>query len=387
MTQDVQDYVLDYRQGNILYEIHLIDSPGFDEGTHVDAEVLSRITTYVNNTYKLKQTLAGVIYLHDISVGKLGSVGQRNLRMLEKMIGIDEWDNRTLVTTKWGCTNKPQGEEMRERILRDEEKYFGAMLRHSRQASMVRFDPKSKGKALEIIKPHLNKSFAPEISIQMVDPHGPRLALGETDAGRVVAENLERLHRATGQLEELQASQKILAQKFDEKLFEEFKSKRDKLILKHQLQRAGRWIVRARIVGGTIIATVFTMGPGASIIALEAPFEKFARNQKREERQVRDRLEKEYKEESNLEDLEDLMMSVDMRADLVIAFLWEPILFRRYFSCSKRGVLVNGEDVTLSNSICIVNKHYILSCIRLLQIELTHRIKQSKRLMGTLMVA
>ena len=38
-------------------------------------------------------------------------------------------------------------------------------------------------------------------------------------------------------------------------------------------------------------------------------------------------------------------MSVDMRADLVIAFLWEPLLFRRCFSCSKRGVLVNGEDV------------------------------------------
>ena len=108
-----------------------------------------------------------------------------------------------MVTTKWGCINKPQGEEMREKTLRDKEKYYGAMLRHSRQASMVRFDPKSKGKALEIIKPHFNKSFAPEISIQMVDPHGPRLALGETDAGRVVAENLEKLHRATGQLEEL----------------------------------------------------------------------------------------------------------------------------------------------------------------------------------------
>ena len=82
--------MLDYPQGNILYEIHLIDSSGFDDGTHVDAEVLSRIATYVNSTYKLKQTLAGVIYLHDISVGKLRGVGQRNLRMLEKMIGIDE---------------------------------------------------------------------------------------------------------------------------------------------------------------------------------------------------------------------------------------------------------------------------------------------------------
>ena len=42
--------------------------------------------------------------------------------MLEKMIGIDKWDNCTLVTTMWGCTNKPQGEEMREKTLRVEEK-------------------------------------------------------------------------------------------------------------------------------------------------------------------------------------------------------------------------------------------------------------------------
>ena len=194
----MQDYVLDYRQGNILYEIHLIDSPGFDDGTHLDAEVLSRIATYVNNTYKLKQTLAGVIYLHDISIGKLGGVGQRNLRMLENLIGIDKWDNCTLVTTKWGCTTNPQGEEERERTLKEKDKYFGAMLGHSRQASMARFDPKSKGKALEIIKPHLDKSFAPHISMQMVDPHGPKLALGETDAGKVVAENLDKLHQAQG---------------------------------------------------------------------------------------------------------------------------------------------------------------------------------------------
>ena len=72
MTEDVQDYVLDYRQGNTLYEIHLIDSPGFDDGNHVDAEVLSRIATYINHTYLLKQTLAGVLYLHDITKGKMG---------------------------------------------------------------------------------------------------------------------------------------------------------------------------------------------------------------------------------------------------------------------------------------------------------------------------
>ena len=67
MTQDVQDYVLTYHQNGIEYEIHLIDSPGFDDGTLNDAEVLSKIVTYVNTIYKLKHRIAGFLYLHDIT--------------------------------------------------------------------------------------------------------------------------------------------------------------------------------------------------------------------------------------------------------------------------------------------------------------------------------
>lgn len=281
-----------------MYEVHLIDSPGFDDGAHVDALVLSQIADFVNTTYKLGHTIAGVIYLHDISLDKLGGVGQRNLRMLEKLVGIDKWDNCTLVTNKWGRTNNPAREEANEKTLRTEDKYFGAMLRHAQRATMTRFDPKSKGKALEIIKPHLSKRFAPQISVQMVDPHGPRLALGDTDAGKVVADNLEKLNRITGELEKALATEQLLARKFDEKVFEEFKKKRDKLIRKHQVQRAERWIGRTAIVGGTIAATVLTMGPGASIIGLEVPFEKFARYQKKKEKKANERLEQDYKKES-----------------------------------------------------------------------------------------
>jgi hypothetical protein len=290
--------VLDYRQGHILYEIHLIDSPGFDDGSLNDTEILSRIAAYVNTTYKLKQTLAGVIYLHDITKQKMGGVGLRNLRVLENLIGIDKWDNCTLVTTKWGCTNNPSGEEGRERTLKEDDKYFGAMLKSAHQATMMRFDPKSKGRALEIIKPHLKKRFAPHIALQMVGKHGPKMALGDTDAGKIVADNIEELLRANGQIKELEASQQILRQKFDEKLFSDFKERRNKLIRQHQLQRAGRWAVRTTIVGGSIAATVLTLGPGAAAFALEPAFEKIASGQKRDERAAMDRLEKDLKEQS-----------------------------------------------------------------------------------------
>ena len=124
VTEEVQDYILFYRYEGVLYEIHLVDSPGFDDGLVNDARVLSHIATYVNTIFKLKKKLAGVLYLHDITKAKVGGVGLRHLRMLEQMIGKESYDNCTLVTTKWGCTNNPQDEEEREKTLSETGIFF-----------------------------------------------------------------------------------------------------------------------------------------------------------------------------------------------------------------------------------------------------------------------
>jgi hypothetical protein len=52
VTQAVEDYALDHTYSGTKYEIHLIDSPGFNDGTANDTEVLSRIATYANNIFK-----------------------------------------------------------------------------------------------------------------------------------------------------------------------------------------------------------------------------------------------------------------------------------------------------------------------------------------------
>lgn len=300
VTESVQDYIINIRQGSIIYEVHLVDSPGFDDGSAADVVVLTRIADFINTHYKLGKTLAGVLYLHDITKAKMGGVGQRNLRMLEQMVGDDKWDNCTLVTTKWGCTTDTAGEEAREQRLIEKDQYFGAMLNSEskRQASMMRFDPKTKGKALEIIKPHLRRKFDPLISRQMVDPQGPMLTLGETNAGSIVADYLEQLKRNEGNNKELEESHQLLARKFDVMLFEKYKMKRDKLLREQRLHKAGRWTMRTAIVGGAIAATVVTFGPGASAFALEPAFETYAGKQRHREQAKMHRLEEEYKKEN-----------------------------------------------------------------------------------------
>ena len=289
VTEEVQDYILYYKYKGVLYEIHLVDSPGFDDGLVSDVRVLSRIATYVNTIFKLKKKLAGVLYLHDITKAKMGGVGLRNLRMLEAMIGKESYDNCTVVTTKWGCTNNPQDEMEREKTLSEKAKYFGGMLQSPQQAKMERFHPKTKERALEIITPYLKNKFTLHISRDMVHPLGPKLALGDTEAGKVVAdnvENVEKLAQTKQELANVQHAQKILAQKYDETLFEEFNQKRRKLRLKVNIQRSARWVMRTTIVGGAIAATVLTLGPGASAFVLEPAFEKVVEPQRKAEKQA-----------------------------------------------------------------------------------------------------
>ncbi|KAL8936342.1 MAG: hypothetical protein Q9216_004978 [Gyalolechia sp. 2 TL-2023] len=278
VTDSVADYVLSIKKDGTSYQIHLIDSPSFDDGTVADVKVLTRVADFVNTHYKLGNTLAGVLYLHDITKAKMGGVGQRNLRMLEQMVGIDKWDNCTLVTTKWGCTTDFAGEEAREKNLMDKDQYFGSMLKSGHQASM------SFGDHQATSQEHLRRRFNPHISQQMADPNGPMLSLGDTDAGRVVADGLEELERVVGENEELVESRQLLTRKFNEMLFEKYKSERDKLIREQRLHKAGRWAVRTVIVGGAIVATVVTFGPGASAFALEPAYETYANKQRNDDR-------------------------------------------------------------------------------------------------------
>ena len=57
--------------------VAVTDSPGFGDGVANDAEVLSRIAAYINAVHKLKQLVAGVLYIHDITKEKMEGAGVR----------------------------------------------------------------------------------------------------------------------------------------------------------------------------------------------------------------------------------------------------------------------------------------------------------------------
>ncbi|PPQ93883.1 hypothetical protein CVT25_013429 [Psilocybe cyanescens] len=85
----------------------LVDTPGFDSTDLYDWDVLEKIVTYLQQSYRDHLLLGGVIYLQDISLGReSGATTQRCLDMLNKACGVDGLKNVVLVSTKWSTSAK-----------------------------------------------------------------------------------------------------------------------------------------------------------------------------------------------------------------------------------------------------------------------------------------
>ena len=117
---------------------------------------------------------------------------------------------------------------------------------------------------------------------------------GETEAGKIVADNVEKRAQTKQQPGNVRHAQEVLSQRFDEELFEEFKQKRKVLRRKIRKQRSGRWIMRTTLVGGALVVTVLTLGLGASAFAFEPAYEKAVRGKRRAAKKAKEDLKADF---------------------------------------------------------------------------------------------
>ena len=125
------------------HRVVLIDTPGFDDTSLSDTDVLNIISVYLESSYvKLslpakKQrlniltkhlplcrygqsvTLAGVLYFHDISAVRMGGIARRNFRMFEKLCGEAALENVVIVTNRWGEVKVGVGEAREAELMRE----------------------------------------------------------------------------------------------------------------------------------------------------------------------------------------------------------------------------------------------------------------------------
>ncbi|KAG2347716.1 hypothetical protein BDR05DRAFT_957309 [Suillus weaverae] len=106
-------------------EVTLIDTPGFDDTSRSDTDILAMIGAYLSQTYEHGTKLAGIVYMHRISDFRMGGTNKRNFKMFRELCGESTLRNVLIVTNMWSEVTSDLG-EMREKQL--EGNFFKAVL-------------------------------------------------------------------------------------------------------------------------------------------------------------------------------------------------------------------------------------------------------------------
>ncbi|THU87666.1 hypothetical protein K435DRAFT_336773 [Dendrothele bispora CBS 962.96] len=114
----------------------MLDTPGFDDTTESDEEILRRIAGWLKTSYRKKMVLAGIIYLHDISQDRFTGTARRNLNLFNQLYGEASLEKVVLVSTKWEGFHDIQAPAARERELKD--KHWNFMIEKRSQVARFR---------------------------------------------------------------------------------------------------------------------------------------------------------------------------------------------------------------------------------------------------------
>ena len=106
------------RVGVGSHEVGIVDTPGFDDTTRSDTEILNEIVEYLCTQYRLGISLKGIIYLHRITDNRMTGSARRYFEMFKCLCGPRNLRNVVLLTTMWSELKDEATGLQRERELR-----------------------------------------------------------------------------------------------------------------------------------------------------------------------------------------------------------------------------------------------------------------------------
>ena len=172
-----------------LCNVTLVDTPGFDDTTRTDTEILELIASYMKYAYNDKAKLTGVIYLHRISDIRMSNSSYKNLRMFRSLCGSNNLSHVILATTMWDKVTLQEGVAREEELL-SENKFWGQM---KAAGSIVKRYDGTAGEAMAMVNELVQKSpillkIQEEVAVQ-------NKKLIDTKAGQEIHETLVDLSR------------------------------------------------------------------------------------------------------------------------------------------------------------------------------------------------
>jgi hypothetical protein len=112
----------------------LVDTPGFNDTYRSDEEVFKNIADWLTDSFKAKEQLHGIIYLHRIDIPRVSGSALRSIRILELLCGQEVYPNITLAITGWEVLDETT-RAAREKELSENDDCWRGLL--SKGAKMV----------------------------------------------------------------------------------------------------------------------------------------------------------------------------------------------------------------------------------------------------------
>ncbi|KIM24361.1 hypothetical protein M408DRAFT_53733, partial [Serendipita vermifera MAFF 305830] len=99
----------------------LVDTPGFDDTTKSDADVLRLVSHYlVTSWVSSKRPFAGILYFHRISDFRMGGISRRNFQVFRELCGDTTLANVVIVTNMWGEVTPALGNKREQQLVADD---------------------------------------------------------------------------------------------------------------------------------------------------------------------------------------------------------------------------------------------------------------------------
>lgn len=168
--------------------IHFIDTPGFNDTTRSESEVLQEIAYWLSTAYgkadaqpESRFRLNGIIYLHSIADVRWSGSTRRSFNMLRSICGPDSYDAIVLTTTFWDQVDKTTGNAREAQLLNDVDKW-GQLINRSPPKSFVRRHDQGYKTAMGIVDLIVQRDSKYELLIQK-ELARPGATLYQTTAG------------------------------------------------------------------------------------------------------------------------------------------------------------------------------------------------------------
>ena len=184
-TQDIEVVTFEHHGVNV----HLIDTPGFDDTTRTDTDILVMIASHLSYLYESGRRLDGIIYMSPITDRRMSGSAVKNLNIFSKLVGDGALSKVVLVTSMWDIVDDRSVAQEREKQLRDA--FWRPLMEKGSQVCRLGY---GRQPALHVL----------DVLLQGAEPDGTVLqiqhelavdmkTLDETEAGRQLSIEIQKL--------------------------------------------------------------------------------------------------------------------------------------------------------------------------------------------------